>query len=153
MDRKQIKAYLIGKWVAWFTVIKAFSMISWLLKEIEGSAIYTEKSISPCRTQPRFNPCLLWSHLRDYTFNRLSQFFSFILSYPIISDFEPWEDSLQELTYLVPFTISQTHVYLMVNLVLLNLTLFLTVHFRAVHGYAATHMCITHVLCVEGCAQ
>ena len=54
-------------------------MISWLLKEIEGSTIYTEKSISPCRTQPRFNPCLLWSHLRDYTFNRLSQFFSFHL--------------------------------------------------------------------------
>ena len=35
----------------------------------------------------------------------------------------------------------------MANLVLLNLTLFLTVHFRAVHGYAATHMRITHVLC------
>ena len=35
----------------------------------------------------------------------------------------------------------------MANLVLLNLTLFLTVHFCAVHGYAATHMHITHVLC------
>ena len=35
----------------------------------------------------------------------------------------------------------------MANLVLLNLTLFLTVHFRAVHGYAATHMHITHILC------
>ena len=35
----------------------------------------------------------------------------------------------------------------MANLVLLNLTLFLTVHFHAVHGYAATHMPITHVLC------
>ena len=34
----------------------------------------------------------------------------------------------------------------MANLVLLNLTLFLTVHFHAVHGYAATHMCITHAL-------
>ena len=33
----------------------------------------------------------------------------------------------------------------MVNLVLLNLTLFLTVHLHAVHGYAATHMHITHV--------
>ena len=33
----------------------------------------------------------------------------------------------------------------MVNLVLLNLTLFLTVHFCAMHGYAATHMCIPHV--------
>ena len=46
----------------------------------------------------------------------------------------------------MPFTISQTHVCLMANLILLNLTLFLTVHFCAVHGYAATHMCITHVL-------
>ena len=35
----------------------------------------------------------------------------------------------------------------MENLVLLNLTLFQTVHFRAVHGYAATHIHITHVLC------
>ena len=35
----------------------------------------------------------------------------------------------------------------MANLVLLNLTLFLTVHFYAVHGYAATHMSTTHVLC------
>ena len=49
----------------------------------------------------------------------------------------------------MPFIISQTHVCLMVNLVLLNLTLFLTVHFRAVHGYAATHMCITHVPCLS----
>ena len=32
------------------------------------------------------------------------------------------------------------------NLVLLNLTLFLTVHFHAAHGYAATHMRITHVM-------
>ena len=33
----------------------------------------------------------------------------------------------------------------MVNLVSLNLTLFLTVHFCAMHGYAATHMCTPHV--------
>ena len=33
----------------------------------------------------------------------------------------------------------------MVNLVSLNLTLFLTVHFHAVHGYAATHMHFPHV--------
>ena len=46
----------------------------------------------------------------------------------------------------MPFTFSQTYVCLMANLVLLNLTLFLTVHFCAVHGYAATHMCITHVM-------
>ena len=45
------------------------------------------------------------------------------------------------------FTISQTCVCLMANLVLLNLTLFLTIHFCAVHGYAAIHMHITHVLC------
>ena len=47
----------------------------------------------------------------------------------------------------MPFTISQTHVCLIVNLVLLNLTLSLTVHFHAVHGYGATHMHITHVPC------
>ena len=35
----------------------------------------------------------------------------------------------------------------MANLIPLNLTLFLTVHFHAVHGYAATHMHITHILC------
>ena len=35
----------------------------------------------------------------------------------------------------------------MANPVLLNLTLFLTVHFCAVHGYAAIHMHITYVLC------
>ena len=86
---------------------------------------------------------VLQSHLRDYTFNGLSQFFLFILSNH--SDFEPWRDSPWELTYLTPFTFSQTCVCLMANLVLLNLTLFLTVHFHAVHGHAATHMRITHV--------
>ena len=40
---------------------------------------------------------------------------------------------------------SQTHVCLMENLMSSNLTLFLIVHFHAVHGYAATHMHITHV--------
>ena len=34
----------------------------------------------------------------------------------------------------------------MANLVLLNLTLFLTVHLHAVHGYNVTHMRITHVM-------
>ena len=34
----------------------------------------------------------------------------------------------------------------MTNLVLLNLTLSSTVHFCAVHGYAATHMHITHAM-------
>ena len=33
----------------------------------------------------------------------------------------------------------------MANLMPLNLTLFLTVHFHAVHGYAVTHMHIPHV--------
>ena len=70
-----------------------------------------------------------WSHSLELYFNRLSQFF-FSLSYLIISDFKPWGDFLQALTYLMPFTISQTCVCLMVNLVLLNLTLFLTVHFH-----------------------
>ena len=83
--------------------------------------------------------------LRDHFSMDLLFFFPFILSYLIISDFKPW-DSLWELTYLTPFTISQTCVYLMANLVLLNLTLFLTVHFCAMHGYAATHMRTTHVM-------
>ena len=83
---------------------------------------------------------LLQSHSWELLPTDLINFSLFILSYLIISDFEPWGDSLQELTYLMPFTISQTHVCLMANLVLLNLTLFLTVHFWAVHGYAATHV-------------
>ena len=45
----------------------------------------------------------------------------------------------------MPFTTSQTCVCLMVNLVSLNLTLFLTVHFHAVHGYGTTHMRTPHV--------
>ena len=77
----------------------------------------------------------------------LVNFSLFILSYLIISDFKLWGDSLWDLTYLMPFTFSQICVCLMANLVLLNLTLFLTVHFHAEHGYAATHMHITHVLC------
>ena len=39
-----------------------------------------------------------------------------------------------------------THVCLMANLIPSNLNLFLTVHFHAVHGYAATHMCIMHIM-------
>ena len=34
----------------------------------------------------------------------------------------------------------------MANPILLNLTLLLTVHFHAVHGYAATYMHITHAM-------
>ena len=37
--------------------------------------------------------------------------------------------------------------HIFTNLMPLNLTLFLTVHFHAVHGDAATHMRTTHVLC------
>ena len=77
----------------------------------------------------------------------LVNFSPFILSYLTIPDFELWGVSLQELTYLMPFTISQTCDCLMANLVLLNLTLSLTVHFRAVHGNTAIHMRITHVPC------
>ena len=83
----------------------------------------------------------------DYIQMDLVNFSLFILFYLIISDFKPWGDSLWELTYLTTFTISQTRVCLMANLVLLKLTLFLIVHFHAVHGYATTHMHITHVLC------
>ena len=41
---------------------------------------------------------------------------------------------------------TKTRVCLMANLMPSNLTLSLTVHFRAVHSYAATHMRITHVM-------
>ena len=94
---------------------------------------------------PLSNGYVVWSHSLGLLFNGLSQFSLFILSYLINSDFKLW-DSLWELTYLMSFTISQTCVCLMANLVLLNLTLFLTVHFCAVHGYAAIHMCSPHVM-------
>ena len=85
---------------------------------------------------------MLQSHHRDITFNELINF-----SLLILSDhfrLQIMRRILQDLTYLMPFTISQTHVCLMASLMPPNLTLSLTVHFHA-HGYAATHMCITHV--------
>ena len=91
---------------------------------------------------------MLQSHLRDYTFNGLSQIFSFS-SYLIWSFQTSNHERLSMRTHLSHafHHFTKTCVCLMANLVLLNLTLFLTVHFCAVHGYAATHMCITHVLC------
>ena len=54
---------------------------------------------------------VLRSYPQGLHLNGLSQFhFS---SYLIVSDFEPWGNSLWELTYLTTFTISQTHVCLM----------------------------------------
>ena len=90
--------------------------------------------------------CLLQSHPKGLHLTDLTKFSLSILSYLTTLDFESWGDSLWELTYLMPFIFSQTHVCLMVNPILLNLTLFLTVHFRAMHGYAATHMHITHAM-------
>ena len=72
-------------------------------------------------------------------FNRLYTFSFF----DQISDFKLWGDSLWELIYPMPFTFSQTHVCLMANLMPSNLTLFLTVHLCAVHGYATTYIHIT----------
>ena len=90
---------------------------------------------------------VLWSHLRDYSFNGLNQFFSFLL---ILSD----HFRLQTVRRFSMRThlshnfhhFTKTHVCLMANLMPSNLTLFLTVHFCAMHGYAATHMRITHVM-------
>ena len=65
-----------------------------------------------------YSPTSGTTHLTDLVNFSLS-------SYLIISDFKPWGDSLQELTYLTPFTVSQTCVCLMVNLVLLNLNFIL----------------------------
>ena len=106
----------------------------------------TERVVLVVLWEPWTSFCYGPTH-RDYIQMDLVNFSLFILSYLIVSDFEPWGDSLWELTYLMPFTVSRTCVCLMANLVLLNSTLFLTVHFYAVHGYAATHMHITHVLC------
>ena len=44
------------------------------------------------------------------------------------------------------FHIFSTCVHLMANSMPSNLTLFLTVHLYAVHGYAATHMHITYIM-------
>ena len=93
-----------------------------------------------------FYSWMLWSHSRGLYSNRLSQIFSFYL---ILSDcFRlrtvrrfPTGTHLSHNLH-----ISQTHVCLMANLILLNLTLFLIVHFCAMHGYAATHMCFPHVM-------
>ena len=49
---------------------------------------------------------VLQSHPRDYTFQWTCHF-SLLWSNLIISDFELWGDSLWELTYLMPFTLSQ----------------------------------------------
>ena len=62
---------------------------------------------------------------RDYIQMDLVNFSLFILSYLTISDLKLWGDSLWELTYLMTFTISQTCVCLMVNLVLLKLNFIL----------------------------
>ena len=86
--------------------------------------------------------CLIQFHHGTTFFNGLV-IFSSLSSNLIIPDFEPWGDSLWELTYLRSFTFSQTCVCLMTNLMSSNLTLFLTVHFHAVHGYATKHMHIT----------
>ena len=88
---------------------------------------------------------LLWSYSLGLHFNELNQFFSFpylIWSLQTLNCEEiPYRNSL--ISCLSPF--HKTHVCLMANLVLLNLTLFLTVHFCAVHGYTATHMRSPHV--------
>ena len=80
------------------------------------------------------------THLMD-----LTNFSPFILSYLIISDFKPWGDSLWELTYLTPFTISQNTYLPHGEPCSIKLNFILAVHFHAVHGYAATHMHATHV--------
>ena len=107
-----------------------------------GSATQAYKwqaQLSPQQRNARQHDCTCYGPTHwDYISMDLVNFF-FSLSYLIISDFKLWGDSLWELIYLTPFTISQTCVCLMANLVSLNLTVFLTVPFHAVHGYAATH--------------
>ena len=86
---------------------------------------------------------VLWSHLRDYFFNGLVTY----LLLNLILSFRLWTmrrfSTRTHLSHtLYKFT---TCVCLMANLMPSNLTLFLTVHFCAVHGYAATHMHTPHV--------
>ena len=85
--------------------------------------------------------------LRDYISMDLVKFSSFILSYLTISDFELWGDSPRELTYLMPFFFSQNTCLPHGEPYSIKPNFILDSHFHAVHGYAATHMCITHVLC------
>ena len=87
---------------------------------------------------------VLWSHSLGLHFNGLSQFFSFHL---ILSDHVRLQTVRRfpmgtHLSHTLHFTNTCLP---MVNLVLLNLTLFLIVHFHAVHGYAATHTHFPHV--------
>ena len=88
---------------------------------------------------------VLQSHHRDYTFQQTCHLF---FSFDLILLFQTsWGEFLQELTYLMPFTSSQTCICLMANLIYSissNLTLFLTVIFHAMHGYAITYM---HTIC------
>ena len=87
---------------------------------------------------------LLQSHLRDHSFNRLVIFpsFHFILSYCsglwIVM-------GLHEFSLTSCLSHFTTCICLEANLKPSNLTLFLTVHFHAVNGYAITHMCLPHV--------
>ena len=74
----------------------------------------------------------------------LSLFFSLILSYHFRLQTVRRFSMRTHLPHALH--IFTTYVYLMANLMPLNLTLFLTVQFCAMHGYTATHMCITHVM-------
>ena len=88
---------------------------------------------------------MLWSHSQGTSFfTDLSLFLSLILSYYFRLRCE--ENLYKDLTYLTPFTFSQTCICLIANLMPSNLTLSLTVYFCAVHGYAVTHMHITYVI-------
>ena len=90
---------------------------------------------------------LLWSHPKGLYLNGLGQFltFHFILSNHFRLQTVRRFSMKTHLSHALHIFTNMC--FLMADLVLLNLTLFLTVHFHAVHGYAATHMRITHVLC------
>ena len=91
------------------------------------------------------NVYVMVAFTRDVIFHRLVTFslFDLILLFQT-SNCE--ENLYKDLTYLTPFTFSQTCICLIANLMPSNLTLSLTVYFCAVHGYAVTHMHITYVI-------
>ena len=73
----------------------------------------------------------------------LSLFFSLILSYHFRLQTVRRFSMRTHLPHALH--IFTTYVCLMANLMPLNLTLFLTVHFHAMHGYTATYMHTPHV--------
>ena len=131
------------------TYVSAFSWMSVSNNGVECANYHTfQKDVDVCKLpwqlctsghQHLETTCMLWSHSLGLHFNGLNQFLSFlylIWSFQTSNHEEPpYGNSLIS----CPSSFHKTHVCLMANPVLSNLTLFLTVHFCAVHGYCYEH--------------